>query len=71
MRFTNPSTTAATALPCSGCAERACTRCGQLMAAAFCAGFIEKLSSSLKDFDEGSKEMSLDDWNFLDIKSGL
>jgi hypothetical protein len=41
------------------------------MAAAFCAGFIEKYSSSLKDFDEGSKEMSLDDWNFLDIKSGL
>jgi hypothetical protein len=39
------------------------------MVAAFCAGFIEKFSASLKDFDEGSKEASLDDWSFLDIKS--
>jgi len=39
------------------------------MVASFCAGFIEKFSVALKDFDEGSKEASLDDWSFLNIKS--
>ena len=39
------------------------------MVAAFCAGFIERFSASLKDFDEGSKEATLDDWSFLTIKA--
>lgn len=40
------------------------------MVANFCSGFIERFAYSLKDFDEGSKEASLDDWSFLSIKKG-
>ncbi len=38
------------------------------MVANFCSAFIERFATSLKDFDEGSKESSLDDWSFLTIK---
>ena len=38
------------------------------MVANFCSGFIERFSRSLKDFDEGSQEASLDSWSFLNIK---
>jgi len=38
------------------------------MVAKFCSGFIERFAASLKDFDEGSKEASLDDWSFLTTK---
>lgn len=40
------------------------------MVANFCSAFIERFSHSLKDFDEGSTEASLDDWSFLSIKKG-
>ncbi len=40
------------------------------MVANFCSGFISRFAHSLKDFDEGSKEASLDDWSFLSIKKG-
>jgi len=40
------------------------------MVANFCSGFIERFSHSLKEFDEGSTEASLDDWSFLNIKKG-
>ncbi|MRR51341.1 MAG: hypothetical protein EG825_10570 [Rhodocyclaceae bacterium] len=39
------------------------------MVAGFCTGFIERFSATLKDFDEGSKESTLDDWSFLTIKA--
>lgn len=40
------------------------------MVANFCGAFIERFSHTLKDFHEGSKEASLDDWSFLSIKKG-
>jgi hypothetical protein len=40
------------------------------MVANFCSTFIERFSQSLKDFDSGSTEASLDDWSFLSIKKG-
>jgi len=39
------------------------------MVAAFCEGFIEKFAMSLKTFDEGTKEVTMDDWAFLNIKA--
>lgn len=38
------------------------------MVANFCGGFIEKFSHTLRDFDAGSPEATLDDWSFLSIK---
>lgn len=35
------------------------------MVANFCGSFIERFAHNLKDFDEGSKEASLDNWSFL------
>lgn len=40
------------------------------MVASFCAAFIERFAHCLKDFDEGSKEASLDNWSFLTIAKG-
>jgi hypothetical protein len=40
------------------------------MVANFCSGFIERFARSLKEFDAGSSEASLDDWSFLNIKKG-
>ena len=40
------------------------------MVANFCSTFIDRFARSLKDFDEGSPEASLDDWSFLATKKG-